>query len=55
MSQIFPRSANATARLTIAGALGFVILVGWVVWTLMFSSWVTKQNEVVEQPVHFCI
>jgi hypothetical protein len=53
MSQIFPRSANATARLTIAGVLGLIILLSWVVWTLMFSSWVTKQNEVVNQPVPF--
>jgi hypothetical protein len=53
MSQIFPRSANATARMTLAGLLGVVLLLGWIVFTLMQSSWVTKQNEIVEQPIQF--
>jgi hypothetical protein len=53
MSQIFPRSANAIARMSLVGVLSLVALVTWVVFTLMRSSWVTKQNEFVEQPIQF--
>ena len=53
MSQIFPRSANALAKSSLAGVLGLVLFVGWVVFTLMRSSWATKQNEYVEQPLQF--
>lgn len=53
MSQIFPRSANAIARMSLIGGLSFVALVGWIVFTLMRSSWVTKQNEIIEQPIQF--
>jgi hypothetical protein len=53
MSQIFPRSANATARMTLAGLVGVVLLLGAVVFGLMRSSWATKQNEFVEQPIQF--
>lgn len=53
MSQIFPRRANAAARSTLAGVVGLVLLVGWLVFTLMRSSWATKQGEYVEQPIQF--
>jgi hypothetical protein len=53
MSQIFPRSANATARMSLAAVLGVALILGWVVFTLMRSSWVTKQHEYVEQPLQF--
>ena len=53
MSQIFPRSANAIARMSLAGLLGLVLILGWVVMVLMRSSWVTKQNEFVDQPIQF--
>lgn len=53
MSQIFPRSANALARMSLAGVLALVVFVGWMVFTLMRSSWATKQEEYVEQPVQF--
>ncbi len=53
MSQIFPKSANAAARSTLFGVLTLVLFVGWIVFTLMRSSWVTKQNEFVEQPIQF--
>lgn len=53
MSQIFPRSANAVARMSLAGVLGFVLFLGWVVFSLMRSGWATKQQEYVEQPVQF--
>jgi hypothetical protein len=53
MSQLFPRSANALARMSLAGALSAAVVGGWVVFTLMRSSWVTKQLEFVEQPLQF--
>ena len=53
MSQLFPRSANATARMSLAVILGVVLTGGWVVFALMRSGWVTKQHAFVEQPVQF--
>src|SRR5262245_13114353 len=53
MSQIFPRSSNAVVRMSLAGVLTVVILGGWIVFTLMRSSWLTKQREFVEQPLQF--
>ena len=53
MSQIFPRSANALARTSLAGVLGLVLFAVLVVFTLMRSSWATKQHETVEQPIQF--
>jgi hypothetical protein len=53
MSQIFPRSANAIARMSLIGVLALLALVGWLALTLMRSSWLTRQNEVVVQPVQF--
>lgn len=53
MSQIFPRSVNAFARASLFAAVGLVLFLGWLVLTLMRSSWATKQYEFVEQPVQF--
>ena len=53
MSQLFPRSANALAKASLVGVLSFLALVGFIVMTLMRSSWATKQSEVVEQPFQF--
>jgi hypothetical protein len=53
MSQIFPRSANALARSSLFGVLSLVLFLGWLVFTLMRSSWATKQDEFVEQPIQF--
>ena len=53
MSQIFPRQANALARSSIAVVLTLVAVAGWLVFALMRSSWATKQNEFVEQPIQF--
>lgn len=53
MSQIFPKSANAAARSSLFGVLTLVLFLGWVIFTLMRSSWVTRQNEFVEQPIQF--
>lgn len=53
MSQIFPRSANALARSSLFGVIALVLFLGWLVVTLMRSSWATKQFEFVEQPIQF--
>jgi hypothetical protein len=53
MSQLFPRSANAFARASLAGGLFLALFTGWVVFTLMRSSWATGQHEFVEQPIQF--
>jgi Cytochrome c7 and related cytochrome c len=53
MSQIFPRSANAIARASIAGVIGLAAVAGWIIMVAMQSSWVTRQDEVVVQPVQF--
>jgi hypothetical protein len=53
MSQIFPRSANALVRSTLFGVVALVLFLGWLVITLMRSSWATKQFEFVEQPIQF--
>jgi hypothetical protein len=53
MSQIFSRSANALARSSLFGLLSLVLFVGWLTFTLMRSSWATKQGEFVEQPLQF--
>jgi hypothetical protein len=53
MSQIFPKSANAAVRSSLFAVLGLTLFLGWVSLTLMRSSWLTRQNEFVEQPVQF--
>src|SRR5262245_23849907 len=53
MSQIFPRNANALARSSLAILLSVGLVAVWLVYVLMFSSWATKHNEVVEQPIQF--
>jgi hypothetical protein len=39
--------------MSLAGVLALVLFAGWLVFALMRSSWATKQNEFVEQPVQF--
>lgn len=53
MSQIFPRKANAIARMSLILVATLVALVGWLVFTLMRSPWLTRQNETVVQPIQF--
>ena len=53
MSQVFPKSANAAVRSSLFAVLTLVLFLGWFIFTLMRSSWVTKQNEFVEQPIQF--
>ena len=53
MSQVFPRTANAVARMSLAGGVTLVLLITWIVFSLMRSSWATRQDEFVEQPIQF--
>ena len=53
MSQIFPRSANATARMSLGGLVAIVLFTGWLVFALMRSSWATGQHDFIEQPIQF--
>jgi hypothetical protein len=53
MSQVFPRTANAVARMSLAGGLALVLLTAWIIFSLMRSSWATRQFEFVEQPIQF--
>ncbi len=53
MSQIFPKSANAAVRSSLFAVLTLVLFLGWMGFTLMRSSWLTKQSEYVEQPIQF--
>jgi hypothetical protein len=53
MSQIFPRSANATARMSLGGLVAVVLFTGWLVFALMRSSWATGQQDFIEQPIQF--
>ncbi len=53
MSQIFLKSANAAVRSSLFAVLTLVLFLGWVGFTLMRSSWLTKQSEFVKQPIQF--
>jgi hypothetical protein len=53
MSQIFPKSANAAVRTSVFAVVTLALFLGWAIFTLMRSSWVTKQDEFVEQPIQF--
>ncbi len=53
MSQIFPRSANATARMSLAAVATIGLFAVWAVFALMRSTWATGQHDYVEQPIQF--
>src|SRR5687767_1894613 len=53
MSQVSPKTANAFVRSSLFAVLALVLFLGWFIFTLMRSSWVTKQDEFVEQPIQF--
>jgi len=53
MSQIFPRSANAVARMSLVGVVAAAGLVGYLIFTFASSPWMTRQNETIVQPVQF--
>ena len=53
MSQIFHRSANALARMTLAGAVIVLAFGSWALYELNQSAWVTRQAQARAQPVPF--
>ena len=48
MAQIFHRSTNTIAKVSIFGAVFFLAVLAWVYSTLLRSSYVTGQNVVQE-------
>jgi hypothetical protein len=53
MPQIFHRSTNLIARMSIFGAVVFIGILGYALYTIALSSWYTRQNYVEQQPVPF--
>lgn len=53
MAQLFHRSTNLISRFTIFGAIVFVGVLGWALYTIALSSWYTRQNYTEQQPVPF--
>lgn len=51
--QIFHRSTNTVAKVSIFGAVFFIGFFGWIYSTLLRSSYVTGQEIVLKQPVPF--
>jgi hypothetical protein len=51
--QIFPKSANAIARASIVGGAALVGLLGFLLYMLQQSPYVTQQKVALEQPVPF--
>jgi len=53
MAQIFHRSTNTIAKVSIFGSIFFLGFFTWIYSTLLRSSYVTGQNVVKKQPVPF--
>jgi hypothetical protein len=53
MAQLFPRSANALARSSIVVVGVLAAGAGYGLWLVAHSGYVTRQGEIVEQPVPF--
>ncbi len=53
MAQLFPRSANAFARGSLVVGALVVALAGGALWEIAHSGFVTRQGEVLSQPVPF--
>lgn len=51
--QIFHRSTNTIAKVSIFGAVFFLALFAWIFSTLLRSSYATNQGVVLKQPVPF--
>jgi hypothetical protein len=51
--QIFHRSANSLARVSIVSLVGLVALLGWLGLALFRSRYITRQGEILPQPVPF--
>ena len=53
MPQIFHRSANTIARVSIFGALFFIAALLYLAYQIDRSPWVTQVNVAREQPIQF--
>lgn len=53
MAQIFHRSTNFLARLSIFGAIFFIAALGGLSWVIYGSSWMTGAEVPYDQPVPF--
>lgn len=53
MAQIFHRSFNTISKVSIFGALFFVVAIGWAVGKMVRSTYITDVGVAVEQPVPF--
>ena len=53
MAQIFHRSANTLARVTLIGGALAVAGAAWFAMTFIRSTYVTRRDEVISQPVPF--
>ena len=53
MAQIFHRSANSLARISIAGGIVVAGFLGWIVYEVDRSAWETRAAQTREQPVPF--
>jgi len=51
--QVFHRSTNTVAKVSIFGAVFFIALFAWIFATLLRSSYATGQGIILEQPVKF--
>ncbi|HYH47390.1 MAG TPA: cytochrome c3 family protein [Thermoanaerobaculia bacterium] len=51
--QIFYRSTNTLAKVSIFGAVFILAFLGWLVGVLMRSGYQTRENVIVHQPVPF--
>ena len=53
MAQIFHRSSNALARITLFGGVVIVIFLGWFLTIFVRSSYSTRETVVIQQPIPF--
>jgi len=53
MSQLFQRNINIYSRLSIVAAVVFLAFLGGVVGLLYMSSYHTRQDDFIEQPIQF--
>src|ERR1039458_3473554 len=53
MAQIFPKSANAIARMSVYGAIFVLVFVGWAFDALNRSAYNTRAFMAREQPIPF--
>jgi hypothetical protein len=53
MAQIFHRSSNALARITMFGGVVIVVFLGWFLTIFVRSSYSTRETVVIQQPIPF--